>query len=113
MQVQVREECRDCGGAGVVQGAMWGVYFADAEQQQLEQRHHDAGDHDKAADAYAAWWAEHGYDANASAAFPTLGDGTPLPAEEEPCSECEGRKYVTRWLELGELVDALREVDHA
>lgn len=101
MEVQVREKCAECAGAGVVQTAAWGAFWGDegratrehAEALRAHGYHGDANEHE------LAFFRERGWTVAAHEGC----YGEVFPQEEEPCSECEGSTWTYRWVALEDL----------
>jgi hypothetical protein len=95
-----REPCARCGGTGYVQHPAWGRYWIEY----VKRFPHGAGAAAEI-DFHDAFWRAEGY-----------ADPNRIPAEEEPCPDCEGLGSIRAEVGLEEalmaiLPRALAEID--
>ena len=80
-EILVREKCSTCGGTGFITHPAWEMYW---------RAHRTLGARD-----LLEWFAQEGYDEP--------------PPEEVPCPECDGQRYVMRWVDIATLLREVRD----
>ncbi|WP_153072063.1 hypothetical protein [Escherichia coli] len=84
------EQCAHCGGTGYVRHPAWGRYWIE-----YVERFPNGASAEAEIDFHDAFWRAEGY-----------ADPNRIPAEEEPCTGCEGRGSIQT---EARFEDALRE----
>ena len=90
MEIQVRYNCPECNGTGVVQNPDWAEFYEQPNAKQMSEAETEA------------WFIERGLMVESK---PYLGHTVCLfPEEEIPCGECDGTGMIQRWMPVEEVV---------
>jgi hypothetical protein len=97
VEVQIRYDCKDCDGKGIVQNPVWTEFFEQPgsdtmTNEEIEQWFEDRN--------LMSW------------AKPYMGQRVRIfPDEEIPCIECEGAKKIVRWVPVASIMPGQQTAD--